>query len=162
LDTIETSHAELRDAERILFLQYAAYRLEAELYDDYRLPPLTQTLPDLLAEYRTHTILVARDQCQIVGTVRARVVDGTAHIGRLAVDPLRHGRGIGRRLLRDIERATAPVERYELFTGHRSDRNLRLYERAGYHRIRTEPRSRTVSLVYLEKLGHAAPASVHR
>jgi len=159
LDTIEISHAEAGDAERILYLQYAAYRTEAELYDDFRLPPLTQTLPELLAEFRTHTILVARRQGRIVGSVRARVDDGAAHIGRLAVDPAWHGQGIGRGLLRGIEQATAPVERYELFTGHRSDRNLRLYQRAGYHRIRMERRSATVSLVYLEKPGDAVHAS---
>lgn len=159
MDTIEISHADAGDAERILYLQYAAYRIEAELYDDYRLPPLAQTLPELLAEFGTHTILVARRQGRIVGSVRARVADGTAHIGRLAVDPVWHGRGIGRRLLCGIEQATAPVQRYELFTGHRSDRNLRLYQRAGYRRIRTQRRSATVSLVYLEKPGDAVHAS---
>lgn len=162
MEHIDISAAQVRDAERILYLQYAAYRQEAELYDDYRIPPLTQTLPELLAEYRTHTILVAHDQGQIVGTVRARVVDGTAHIGRLAVDPVRHGRGIGRRLLCGIEEATAPVERYELFAGHRSERNLRMYQRAGYRRIRTEPRTSRISLVYLEKPGQAAAAIVRR
>jgi ribosomal protein S18 acetylase RimI-like enzyme len=156
LDTIQIAHADVGDAERILDLQYAAYRSEAELYDDCRLPPLTQTLPELVAELGTRTFLVARHRATIVGTVRARVADRAAHIGRLAVDPLWHGRGIGRRLLRAIEQATAPVERYELYTGHRTDRNLRMYERAGYHRIRVEQRSPTVSLVYLEKLGHAA------
>lgn len=159
MDTIEISRAEAGDAERILYLQYAAYRSEAELYDDYRLPPLAQTLPELLAEFGTHTILVARRQGGLVGSVRARVAGGTAHIGRLAVDPVWHGRGIGRRLLRGIEQATAPVGRYELFTGHRSDRNLRMYERAGYRRIRVERRSAAVSLVYLEKPGHAVRAS---
>ena len=78
------------------------------------------------------------------------------------VEPQLHGRGIGRRLLRHIEQVTAPIERYELFTGHRSDRNLRLYERAGYRRIRIEPRTPTVTLVYLEKPGHAAQRLAHR
>lgn len=160
METIEIGPARLRDAERILQVQYAAYHLEAVRYNDFHLPPLTQTLDDLLTEYQTHTILVARHSPgiaagpddDIVGSVRARVVDGTAYIGRLVVAPPMHGRGIGRRLLWAVEQSTAPVDRYELFTGHRSERNLRLYERAGYRRIRTESQSDRVSLVYMEKV----------
>lgn len=159
MDSIDIGPAQPGDAERILHIQYAAYRIEAERYRDYGLPPLTQTLDDLLGEYATHTILVARrgtsvlvrPDDEIVGSVRARVVDSTAYIGRLAVDPSLHGRGIGRQLLWGIEQSTAPVDRYELFTGHRSERNLRLYERAGYRRMRTEQHSDTHALVYLEK-----------
>ena len=47
--------------------------------------------------------------------------------------------------------AVGPVERFELFTGHLSERNLRMYERAGYRRTRTAEQTPTVSLVYLEK-----------
>lgn len=159
MDTIAITPAREQDAAHILGLQRAAYRLEAVRYDDHGLPPLTQTLDALLAEFVTHTILVARRSTgiaagpadPIVGSIRARVDAGTAHIGRLAVTPGLHGRGIGRRLLWGIERAVAPVERYELFTGHRSDRNLRMYARAGYRRVRTEAQSERVSLVFMEK-----------
>ncbi|HSJ46508.1 MAG TPA: GNAT family N-acetyltransferase [Euzebyales bacterium] len=88
----------------------------------------------------------------MVGTVRARLVGDTAHVARLAVRPAPQGHGIGRRLLVAIERAVAPVDRYELFTGHRSERNLRLYARAGYRRMRTVRESDRVSLIFLEKV----------
>lgn len=159
MDTIEITPAQAGDAQQILDLQRAAYQLEADIYGVYDLPPLTQTLDDLIAEYATHTILVARHgpgiattpSDPIVGTVRARIVDGTAYVGRLAVLPDMHGRGIGRQLLWGVERSTAPVDRYELFAGHRSVRNLRMYERAGYRRVRTEHQTDKVSLVYMEK-----------
>lgn len=152
------------DVGQILILQRAAYRIEAERYDDFELPPLTESRADLLAALRTHTVLVARraragdttPAHHIVGTVRARVADETAHIARLSVLPSLHGQGIGRRLLDAIERVTAPVRRYELCTGHRSERNLRMYERAGYRRVGVEPQSDRVSLVYLEKAVDAA------
>lgn len=35
------------DAAAILALQKLAYQSEARLYDDYSLPPLTQTLPEM-------------------------------------------------------------------------------------------------------------------
>jgi ribosomal protein S18 acetylase RimI-like enzyme len=160
LDTIEITPARVDDAQQILDLQRAAYRSVAEHYGVWDLPPLTQTLDELIAEYATHSILVARHspgiattpRDPIVGSVRARVVDGTAYVGRLAVAPDMHARGIGRRLLWGIERSTAPVHRYELFTGGRSDRSLRMYERAGYRRIRAEQQPDTVTLVYMEKV----------
>lgn len=158
MDTLDIRRALPDDAAQILELQRAAYRIEAERYDDFTLPPLTETLDDLSATFATHTILVARRTAAaattdpIVGTVRARVVGETAHVARLAVRPALHGRGIGRQLLTAIEQAVAPVERYELFTGHRSARNLRMYERAGYRHTRTVPDSDRVSLTFLEKV----------
>lgn len=160
MDTTEIRPARPEDAAQILDLQRAAYRIEAERYDDFMLPPLTETLDDLTAMFDTHTILVARHTAAvaavatdpIVGTVRARVVGDTAHVARLAVRPSLHGHGIGRQLLVAIERAVAPVDRYELFTGHRSERNLLLYERAGYQRLRTVRESDRVSLTLLEKV----------
>ena len=157
MDPLEIRPARPDDAEQILGLQRAAYRIEAERYGDVTLPPLAETLDDLMAMFDTHTILVARRASSVaadpmVGTVRARLVGDTAHVARLAVRPAPQGHGIGRRLLVAIERAVAPVDRYELFTGHRSERNLRLYARAGYRRMRTVRESDRVSLIFLEKV----------
>lgn len=160
METIEIKPARVGDAQQILDLQRLAYRLEAQRYGVDDLPPMTQTLDDLIAEYDTSTILVARyspgiattPSDPIVGSVRARVMDGTGHVGRLAVVPKMHGRGIGRQLLWAVERVTAPVDRYELFAGHRSERNLRMYERAGYRRIRSEQQPDAGTLIYMEKV----------
>ena len=159
MDTIEITPARVDDAEQILAVQRAAYRLEAERHGVTVLPPLTETRDELTAALRTHVVLVARHSTgvattpgdPVVGSVRALVRDATAHIGRLSVRPDLQGHGIGRRLLWAIERVTAPVARYELFTGHLSARNLRLYGRAGYRRIRDVPADEGVTLVYMEK-----------
>ena len=160
MDTIEITPARVDDAEQILAVQHAAYRLEAERHGAAMLPPLAESLDELIAALDSHIVLVARHSTgvattrsdPVVGSVRALVHDDTAHIGRLAVRPDLHGRGIGRQLLWAIERSTtASVARYELFTGHRSARNLRMYERAGYRRIRDVPASEQVTLIYMEK-----------
>jgi hypothetical protein len=45
---IET--ADVRDAEELLDLQKLAYRSEAAIYDDYTIPPLTQSLAEMEAD----------------------------------------------------------------------------------------------------------------
>jgi GNAT superfamily N-acetyltransferase len=166
VDTLEIMLARPGDAPQILDLQRLAYRSVGKQYHDATLPPLTETLDDLTARFETHTILVARSSGgvatdaadAIVGTVRAHVVGDTAHVGRLAVHPAVQGQGIGRRLLVAIEHAVAPVGRYELFTGHRSDRSLTMYERAGYRWLRTVRESDMLSLTFLEKVADTGRA----
>jgi ribosomal protein S18 acetylase RimI-like enzyme len=67
------------------------------------------------------------------------------------VHPGTQGRGIGTLLMRHIEGSFPSVARFELFTGSRSEGNLRLYERLGYQRFRETALSPTVTLVFLEK-----------
>ena len=151
---ITISRASLGDAEAILALQKLAYRSEARFYDDWSLPPLTQGIASLREEFGASLVLkatVAADR--LVGSVRARVDDGTAAIGRLIVHPEFEGRGIGSELLRAVEAACAGVARFELFTGSRSDATIRLYQRHGYTVTRTESLSPTVSITFLEKPG---------
>jgi GNAT superfamily N-acetyltransferase len=144
-------YATLDDAANILELQKLAYETEAQLYDDWSLPPLTQTLPGLLDEFATSVLLKAMEGDRLVGSVRAREADGLCRIGRLIVDPEVQGRGIGTMLMRQIEAEFPQARAYELFTGSRSAGNLRLYERLGYRRGRDKVLSPAVTLVFLEK-----------
>ena len=122
--------ATAEDAGELLTLQRAAYVTEAQLYDDLRLPALVQTLDELRAELAAGGGLVAREGARTVGAVRFRLDGDVLHIGRLTVAPDRQGAGIGTRLLTAAEGAV-PARRTALFTGHRSEGNLRLYARCG-------------------------------
>jgi len=139
------------DAAEILALQKLAYASEAAIYDDYTISPLHQTLADLEAEIEGQVVLKAMLDARIVGSVRAYERDGTCHIGRLIVHPDCQNRGLGARLMRAIEERFAAAQRFELFTGHRSERNLYLYRKLGYASYRTQPINEQLSLIYLEK-----------
>jgi ribosomal protein S18 acetylase RimI-like enzyme len=144
--------AEPGDAAEILQLQKLAYRSEAAIYDDTTIPPLTQTLDEMRADLVRQTCLkVTIDGC-IVGSVRAHVNDGTCFVGRLIVHPDHQNRGIGTRLMGEIEQVFNSAARFELFTGHRSERNLALYRKLGYRPFRQEQISEVLMLVYLEKV----------
>ncbi|MBI5960584.1 MAG: GNAT family N-acetyltransferase [Chloroflexi bacterium] len=148
--TIE--RATVQDAPEILALQKLAYQSEAALYNDDSIPPLTQTLENLIERFQIEVCLKALLDGQIVGSVRAYEENGTCYIGRLTVHPDCQNRGIGSRLMHEIERHFESVQRYELFTGDRSERNLYLYQKLGYQVFCSRPLNDVVTLVYLEKL----------
>lgn len=142
------------DAAEILALQKLAYRSEAEIYDDWTIAPLHQTLEEMQKDLQTLTVLkVVRDGC-IVGSVRVRVEGGTGLIGRLIVHPDCQNQGIGTQMLLQAERLSPGVERFELFTGHRSARNLHLYQKLGYREFRRDQVNDVLTLIYLEKRMH--------
>jgi ribosomal protein S18 acetylase RimI-like enzyme len=153
--SVTIDRATEQDAEQILKLQYLCYQSEAELYGDYTIEPLTQTLAELRAEVRDGCVLVARLGEEVVGSVRATVdVEGTASIGRLIVHPRMRRHGLGGRLLAAIEKRLAAerdAARYRLLAGHRGTGGLRLYRRLGYAPVATEQVSRHQKLVTLEK-----------
>ncbi|MFZ1568578.1 MAG: GNAT family N-acetyltransferase [Thiolinea sp.] len=153
---VSISHATPEDAEDILALQKLAYQSEAVLYNDWSIPPLTQTIESLREEFPSLVILKATFGERIVGSVRAKVAGDTCAIGRLIVLPEFQGKGIGSRLLQTIERSCNNVAKFELFTGSKSESNIRLYQRAGYRITKTQVLSPSVSITILEKTANAA------
>jgi GNAT superfamily N-acetyltransferase len=151
--TVET--ATVADAEAILVLQKRAYQSEAAIYDDYTIPPLVQTLAEFVAELGRMVVLKACEGGEIRGSVRACVRDQTCFIGRVIVHPDHQGNGIGTLLMRTIEGLFPSVERFELFTGHRSTRNLGFYRMLGYRQVRKETVNQHLELVYLQKESEA-------
>jgi ribosomal protein S18 acetylase RimI-like enzyme len=139
------------DAAEILDLQKLAYQSEAAIYQDYGIPPLTQTLAEIKAELLRRHFLKAVAAWRIVGSVRASIERGTCYIGRLIIDPTYQNQGLGTKLMAEIEACFLDAQRYELFTGHRSVRNLHLYQKLGYRPVRSEKVSEKLTMVFLEK-----------
>jgi ribosomal protein S18 acetylase RimI-like enzyme len=109
----------------------------------------------LVEELNTITVLKAVEGGVIVGSVRAKLDGATCSIGRLIVEPARQGHGIGTALLQAVESSFPNATRFELFTGSRSEGNIRLYRRHGYAVVRTEKLSEQVSLVFMYKHANA-------
>ena len=147
---IEKAHRE--DAAEILALQRLAYVSEAELYGDYRIPPLMQTLVELEDEFAAQVILKLTIDGKIIGSVRACERDGTCCVGRIVVHPDFQKRGYGSKLLAGIEAHFLGCGRFELFTGHKSVGNIGLYQKQGYRPFKTEAVNDALSFVYLEKI----------
>lgn len=140
------------DAEKILLLQKLAFRSEAEFYADYSIEPLHQSLADLEEQFADHVVLKAVAGGRIIGSVRALVRGGTCIIGKLIVHPDWQNRGLGKRLMGEIEKYFATVRRFELCTGYKSTKNIRLYESLGFRSFKMKPVSENLSLVFMEKV----------
>lgn len=145
--------AEKKDLQQILELQKQAYLSEAELLNNFSIPPLMETIADLEEEYEKGLILKAAEKSdpdRIVGSVRGYTEGDTLYIGKLIVAPECQNRGIGKQLLRSVEEYF-PNHRYELFTSTRSLKNISIYEKSGYHEFKREQIREDLSFVYLEK-----------
>lgn len=164
--------AEISDMEEILQIQKLAYKSEAEIYNDFSIPPLVQTLAEIEDEFKNQVFLKAVtnqrfvmprkmhsnfskavQNKKIIGSVRAVEIDSkTCYIGRLIVHPDFQNQGIGTRLMNEIENIFNDCERFELFTGYTSKKNLRLYGKLGYKKFKTAKLTENIKLVYLEKI----------
>ena len=141
--------ASVADAAEILKLQHTAYQSEAVLYNDYSIQPLIQTLEELEQEFNNSVVLKAVSDGGIIGSVRGCVKNGTSHIGKLIVKPECQNQGVGKALLIVLE-SEFQCNRYELFTGHKSVKNLTLYEKLGYRRFK-EVDVGNFTMIFMEK-----------
>lgn len=148
---IHIEKATQSDARKILTIQKIAYLSEAEIYDDYQIPPLTQSLAELESDFHTHVFYVAKANREIVGSVNLRAEGNTGMIGRLVVLPELQRQGIGSMLMDHVETNHADLEIFELFTGHKSERNLSFYHKRGYQECRRRGEHEKLELVFLRK-----------
>ena len=139
------------DAKEILALQKLAYISEAEIYKDYNIEPLTQSLEDIQSQFDDHVFVKAVVEGAIVGSVRGKLKEGTCYVGKLLVHPNYQNKGIGKRLLSEIESIFNTALRYELFTGSESKKNICLYEKIGYKSFKTKTIQANLSMVFFEK-----------
>ena len=152
MTSVEITKASFEDLKTILVLQKQAFLSEADTYNDFDIsPPLLQTLEELTKEFSESIILKAVLGDFIVGSVRGFQVDETVFIKRLIVNPNYQNQGIGTKLMKSIEDSFQNNKRYELFTGHKSKRNLHLYQKIGYKEFKRIPIHENLNIIYLEK-----------
>ena len=143
--------ADYDDLPKILELQYLAFQSQARLLDNYDIPPLKQTLGEIQAEYEKYKFLKVVDESgEIIGSIRGYAENGTTYINKVIVHPDCQGRGIGTKLINELENVL-PSGRYELYTSAKSASNIALYVKLGYapfKELETEP---GLSMIYLQK-----------
>jgi ech hydrogenase subunit C len=153
LDQALYLRAEKNDTPEILALQKTAYQSEAEIYGDDSLPALQQTLEELQQDFERPQQVFIKTVVngKIIGSMRGYALNDSAYLSRVLVHPYFQKRGIGRRLIEETEKAFPNVKRFEVKTGHKSERNLFQFRHHGYQEFKTEPFTVAITWVYLQK-----------
>jgi ribosomal protein S18 acetylase RimI-like enzyme len=123
-----------KDLEEILKLQKLSFKSEAIKHNDLHIPPMIQTLEDVIIDFSKGTVFLKyTEQNQIIGSVRA-FIDKNNHcqIGRLVVHPDHQKKGIGTLLMKAIESEFKQCDEFKIFTGEKSDNVIALYQKLGY------------------------------
>jgi GNAT superfamily N-acetyltransferase len=146
------AEAQKSDLEEMLAIQRLAFTEEMKLYGFFDIPPITETPEEISEAFAGRVFLKATLDGRIVGSVRAERDGVSCLVGRLSVQPELWNRGIGRALMVEIENRCGGGCRLELFTGSKSAKNIKLYEKLGYRTFREQEVSEEVKLLYMEKL----------
>lgn len=103
-------------------------------------PPVPMT-EDYAPRIRAGQVWLAEDDATIVGLLVVENHADHAMIFSVAVDPARHGNGLGRGLLDFAERRAAKMGLPEmrLYTNALMTRNINLYQRLGYRETGRRP-----------------------
>ena len=129
---IRIEDASVKDLDQLCEIEAECFKKEAFT---------RRQMAQLLADYNSISLL-AKENSTVIGFITGAVrFDGkqlTGHILTLDVRPAHRRRGIGRRLLQELETIFRKKNIMECYLEAREDNvaALKLYERVGYERIR--------------------------
>jgi len=139
------------DSKSILELQKVSFHQRGLDYNNMNLKPLVETHEDFFRTFVNYKYLKAIINDIIIGSVRANESNGTCYISRLIVHPNYQRKGIGSKLLLEIEKHfRKTVKRFELFTGESNRKSISIYKNLGYT-VNRRSDDYEVPIVFLEK-----------
>jgi ribosomal protein S18 acetylase RimI-like enzyme len=147
--------AEPADADTILAIQKLAFESEARACGEWEIPPLQESVDEVLAHIRTVVVLKAVEAGQVIGSIRGVPMDGACYITRLGIAPHAQGRGLGGALLAAIEQAHPQARAFELLANQCMPENVRFYQRHGYAIVETRRLSDSIALEFMRKVAGA-------
>lgn len=92
----------------------------------------TETMESLKEDAKEKHIVVAESDGVIVGSVRFWTVAGVCVIRLLSVSPSHQGQGVGKALMREIERVATDAHKLYACTMLRTPRNIQFFLSLGY------------------------------
>lgn len=144
--------AKQNDIDELYRLQLLAFESEAEMIGSRAVPALSESFDEAVSDFENWNVFkTVNKNGKIIGSIRCRIRDDVVEISRLMVHPEYRCRGIGRNLLKGIEKQF-PGKILELYTCTRSISNIRLYEYVGYQAYKEELGNQGLSFVYMRKL----------
>ena len=133
MELVRLDLADTDMAAQLLELQRRAYRVEADLVGSDDIPPLRETLEELVGS--GEIFLGAQEDGVVVGAISWKLLDRTLDIHRLVVDPTQFRSGIGASLVRAALEAEPTAVRAIVQTGAANDPARRLYVGEGFEQV---------------------------
>lgn len=144
--------ANKEDLQEILELQYRAFESEARILNNFKIPPMIQTMDEMIEEYNKGIFLKALDENgKIIGASRGYREGDDVYIRKICVEKEHRCHGIGTKLLYRTEKEL-PNSRYVVFTTNKSVGNVALFETLGYSVFKKEPYDDVLTYIYMEKI----------
>ena len=131
---MKIDQATKEDLAEILRLQKVAYQSEAKIYNDFSIPPLTQTFDEIQQDFSFQIFLKIVVKNHIIGSVRAYKENETCFIGKLIIDPDFQNQGIGTNLLRNLikELTLNNIKQVILEVRKNNKKAIRFYQKHGF------------------------------
>lgn len=136
-------------ATRMWQLQQAAYRVEAELIGWDDLPPLRETVEQLMESEETFVAYI--EEGELAGALSYQKRGDQLDIYKMIVDPKHFRKGIARQLLIHLETIYADVKTIVVSTGARNEPAVQLYLRQGYESAGTKEVAQGLELAFFRK-----------
>jgi predicted N-acetyltransferase YhbS len=132
-------------------LQERAFEEEGRRCGTQEIPPLQEQAASIEDHVQNQIALVAKQDGAVIGCVRGLVEGQVCLIRALAVEPSKHGQGVGSALLRALEAELFNVERIDLTTNTLMEGNVPFYERHGYRVVERTTPLPGVTLAHMSK-----------
>lgn len=117
-------------AEAVLSLQKEAYLIEADLLGTRDIPPLRETIEELMS--CRERFFGYYEEGQLIGAIAFKYLKSVVDIHRVMVHPHFFRRGIARMLIRHVERQLPNAKLMIVSTGAKNTPAIKLYESLGF------------------------------
>ncbi len=136
-------------AKQMWQLQQAAYRVEAELIGWAELPPLRETVEELMESDETYIAYL--EEGELAGALSYKKINSQLDIHKMIVNPRHFRKGIARQLLNHLENSHTDVNTIFVSTGARNEPAVQLYLRQGYEWTDTKEVAPGLELAFFQK-----------
>lgn len=130
---VEIDIKDSKTAQRVLTMQKESYKVEAEYIGTYEIPPLKESLQELMD--CGETFIGYYDGGEIAGAISYKLEDNEIDIHRVMVDPGHFRKGIARKLISHVEEHI-PSQGMVVCTGAKNIPAVTLYLKLGFEKIR--------------------------
>lgn len=134
-------------AEQILKLQLESYKTEAKIINFYDIPPLNETLEDLINSEETFYIF--KEKKKTLGVISFKIDNNILDIYKLFVSPNVFNKGIGSKLLSFIKVNFKDLDYIKVQTAHKNYPAIHFYEKQGFKIVKQNPINDSLEIVLL-------------